>query len=263
VIKRTPFQIQKAVIFALLMRELKTRFGGHWAGVVWLFGEPLLKLAVLTWVFVYLRGRSTQNGYPYEIYLLVALQPFSLFSSLWTQLMNGIKSNAGLYGYKQVKPLDALIARTLLEMALASMVFIIGFTLMWRFRSGPTWPQDFLEYSSVVLCFVALGFGFGLVCSVVLRFFPRITLLVSLLNMPLQILSGAVFPIRSFPKDFLNILMYNPLAHLVELARQAFLPGYQVIQGVSFYYPLLWVLCSWTLGLSLYWFWRNLLSTAK
>jgi len=263
VIKRTPFQIQRAVIFALLMREIKTRFGGHWAGVVWLFGEPLIKLAMLTWMFLFIRGRTVHDGYPYEVYLLVAMLPFSLFSKLWTQLMNGIKSNAGLYGYKQVKPLDALVARTILEVMLAVLVFILCFLTLWRIGSRPTWPQDFLAYLAVVLNFVLIGFGLGIISAVALHFSPRVSLAVSLLSMPLQILSGAVFPIHNLPLEVLSWMLFNPLVHLVELARYTFLPGYVMIQGVNFMYPVAWVLGTWTLGLSLYWVWRQRLAAPR
>ncbi len=262
-IKRTPFQIQRAVIFALLMREIKTRFGGHWAGIIWLFGEPLVKLAMLTWMFIFIRGRAVHAGYPYEIYLLVAMLPFSLFSKLWIQLMNGIKSNAGLYGYKQVKPLDALVARTILEVMLSVLIFILCFLVLWRIGSRPTWPHDFLAYLTVVMIFVILGFGLGLMSAVALHFSPRISFIISLLSMPLQFLSGAIFPVSSMPKEVLAWLLLNPLLHLTELSRYAFLPGYVVIQGTNVFYPIYWIVVIWALGLSMYWVWRQRLAGSR
>ena len=59
--KRTPWQIQRAVIFALLMRELKTRFGTHWTGVVWLLGTPIAQVGVLVGFNAFLRGNRDDN----------------------------------------------------------------------------------------------------------------------------------------------------------------------------------------------------------
>lgn len=259
-IKRTPFQIQLAVIFALLMRELKTRFGGHWTGVVWMLGEPLAKLAVLTWMYSVVRGRTAYNGYSFEIYLLVAMLPFHLFNKLWTQLMNGIKANQGLYGYKQVKPLDTLLARTLLEMSIAVVIFACCFLILWRLGFGPTWPDDFLAYVLMCLAFVLSGFGLGLLSAIGVYFMPRIGTVISLVSIPLQVLSGVIFPVQHLPREMLDWMLLNPLLHLVELARHAFLPGYVMVQGVNLTYPMVWILVNWTLGLSMYWLWRQRLA---
>jgi capsular polysaccharide transport system permease protein len=94
--KRTPWQIQRAVIFALLMRELKTRFGGHWTGVVWLLmGTPLAQVFMLVAINTFLRGRLHAGLYEYAIFLLVALIPFRMSTGLWSQLMHAPKANQG------------------------------------------------------------------------------------------------------------------------------------------------------------------------
>ena len=102
--KRTPWQIQRAVIFALLMRELKTRFGTHWTGVVWLVGMPMAQVGVLVVFNAFLRGRLHEGIYPYGVFLMVALIPFRLCTGLWSQLMNAAKANEGLFNYRQVVP---------------------------------------------------------------------------------------------------------------------------------------------------------------
>jgi capsular polysaccharide transport system permease protein len=263
VIKRTPFQIHRAVVFALVMRELKTRFGSHWSGVVWLLGEPLLKLAMMTALYTFIRGIETRGGYPFVIYLLIALLPFSLFSHLWSQLMNGARANAGLYGYKQVKPFDTIVARTVLELMLESVSFTLSFLIIGCLGYSPIFPNDLLGYLGVVFLFVAAGCGLGLVSVVAVYFSPKFSLIVALISMPLQMMSGAIFPISHFPKDMLDFLMLNPMAHLVELARFTFLPGYVMIQGVSVYYPITFIVIIWALGMNMYWVWRHKLSTSR
>jgi len=48
---RTPWQIQKSVVFALFLRELKTRFGAYKFGYVWLLLEPMAHVIVLSLIF--------------------------------------------------------------------------------------------------------------------------------------------------------------------------------------------------------------------
>lgn len=263
VIKRTPLQIQRAVIFALLMRELKTRFPGHWSSVVWLLGEPLLKLGILVLMYAQIRGMTVRGGFAFPVWLLVAMLPFDLSTGLWRNLMNGIKSNKGLFGYKQVKPLDTLVARSLLELMLSFVVFCIAFFGLGILGYEPVWPEDFLKYFLVVLMFVGLGMGLGLICAVGLNYMPRMGFIVSLVSMPLQILSGAIFPIDSLPKEILAWLSYNPYWHLVEGARAAFLSGYLPAQELDLIYPVWFALVTWALGLSLYWVTRLDLATGR
>jgi capsular polysaccharide transport system permease protein len=263
VIKRTPFQIQRAVIFALLMRELKTRFGGHWTGVLWLFLDPLMKLAMFTWLFTIVRGHTKHGVFDFAVFLFVAMVPFQLGVSLWKQLMNGIKANKGLFGYKQVKPLDTLIARTILEFSISVVVFLVGLAVLGRLGFDVMWPADLLAYLVAVLAFVMIGFGLGLVSAVGVNYLPRLEMVVSMLSMPLQIISGVVFPLSSLPREATDFLLYNPLLHLVEILRASFLPGYQMLQGTSVTYPMVWILICWSLGLLMYWVRRRELAEGR
>ena len=69
-VRRSSWQIQRAVVFALMMRELKTRFGGHWTGVFWMFGQPLAELMMFLWMNTAIRGRIVRDGYDYVVFLL-------------------------------------------------------------------------------------------------------------------------------------------------------------------------------------------------
>ena len=123
--RRSPWQIQRAVVFALMMRELKTRFEGRWTGVVWLFGQPMAELLMFLWMNTVLRGRINRQGYDFIVFLLAALVGWRLFKTCWQRLSHGVNSNRGLFGFRQVKPMDTFIARALLEVALELTTFIL------------------------------------------------------------------------------------------------------------------------------------------
>ena len=50
--KRSAWEIQRAVLQALLLREMKARVGGQWVGAVWTLLEPLAHVAVIVTVWV-------------------------------------------------------------------------------------------------------------------------------------------------------------------------------------------------------------------
>ena len=55
--KRSSWQIQKAVILAMMLRELKTRFGGRFVGLFWVLFEPMANIAMMLALKVVLRER--------------------------------------------------------------------------------------------------------------------------------------------------------------------------------------------------------------
>ena len=66
------------------------------------------------------------------------------------------------------------------------------------------------------------------------------------------IISGVIFPLHGLPAEMLRWLLLNPILHLVELSRVAFLPGYVPVQGVNLSFPLMYALVMLTLGMVLY-----------
>jgi capsular polysaccharide transport system permease protein len=251
--RRSPWDIQRAVVRALMMRELKTRFGGHWSGVVWVVVTPLAETAVLTWMYITLRSKLMRGSYEFIIWLLVAMLPFRLFSDLWRQLIRGASSNLGLFTFRQVRPLDAFIARACLEILTHGVLlcFILG--LMAWMGHHPAVPQNPLGYLGVMAIFALLGTGLGVLTAVIVDVLPKFDVLVRVSTMPLYLFSGVIFTLDRLPQVYQQWLLLNPMLHLVELARYTYLPGFVMLNGVTVTYPLMWTLCVWTLALSSYW----------
>lgn len=245
------------------MREIKTRLGGQWTGVVWLLGEPLLHMGIMIIMRVVLRQMTTRAGYDATIYLLVSLLPFLLFSNSWTQVMNAMRANYPLFAYKQVKPFDAAIARIIVEVSIKFGVYFIAFLICGRLGLMPVIPADFLGYILVVFVFLAMGLSLGLMSAVVTHYIPKAGLVISLVSMPLYMCSGVVMRVESFGPGIKDYLMWNPLLHLVELARYYFLPGYPVISGTGWGYPLRWAVVLAFFAMVLYWFNRRTLASPR
>jgi capsular polysaccharide transport system permease protein len=249
--KRTPWQIQRAVIFALLMRELKTRFGTHWTGVVWLVGQPLAQVGVLVAFNTFLRGRLHEGLYPYAVFLMVAVVPFRLCMGLWTQLMHAAKANEGLFNYRQVVPMDAFASRAILELILVSVTFALSMLILARLGLPYTAPAHLLYFLWVWCVYYFFGVGMGLLLAGVSGPLPKVGVLISLISMPLYMLSGVIFSFKSASQQINAILQFNPLLHLVECGREAYLMGYRVGQGINMAYPTLWALVLCFLGMSI------------
>lgn len=251
-IERTPWEVQRAVVFALIMRELKTRFGGHWAGVIWLLGIPAAEMMVYVGVNVFMRGHLTHGQYGWLEFILCAWVPYQLFRSLWYQLAHAVDANMGLFGFKQVKPMDAFIARAMLEICLQMMVFLAIAVFLTRIGFGPFIPVDPLGYLGMIGLLCAIGVGLGIVSAVIAEVMPKFIVLIHLSAMPMIVASGVVFSLNLMPQTMLYWAKFNPILHLVELSRHYFLHGYVMMQGVTVWYPVGFALVLMTLAMSLY-----------
>lgn len=247
---RSPWQIQRAVVFALFVRELQTRFGGRWLGAFWVLLEPLAHLFVMLLIFGYVRNRVLP-GTEYPVFLLTGLVPFFLFRNLALRGMQAIEANRGLFGYRQVKPLDPLLSRAVLETLLYSVVYLMTLgTLGWLgFQVLPAHPLQWLFVGALL---VGSGFGLGLLFAVLTDEFPNVRSLIGVAFLPLYLVSGIIFPVAAVPPQILPWLLWNPVLHAIELSRGHFFPQYHVLPEVSTFYVAAFTLIVLALAMSLY-----------
>jgi len=121
---RTPWQIQRAVVYALFLREMKTRFGSKRLGYFWAILEPAA-IIIVFWAMFGLAMRSGLPGVDYPMFLLTGMLPYHLFANIVNKSMAAFEANQGLFNYRQVKPFDTLVTRCLVECVVYLLVFII------------------------------------------------------------------------------------------------------------------------------------------
>ncbi|MCW5666899.1 MAG: ABC transporter permease [Piscinibacter sp.] len=248
--RRTPVQVQRSVLLALVIRELRARVEGRWLGLLWMMFEPLAHILIILALFGF-RRHAVATTVELPVFLLTGLLPFFIFRNLARRLPAAISGNRGLYAYRQVKPIDAVAARAVVEIGLYSAVYLSALALLgWLgYHFLPHAPLELMVVSAVLL---ALGLGLGLVFGVLSHNRPRVQSIIGLAFLPLYLISGVIFPLHSLPPDVRSWLLWNPVLHLIELSRFHFIDSYQPIPGVGLAYPAAFALLALSLGLSLY-----------
>jgi capsular polysaccharide transport system permease protein len=247
---RSAWEIQRAVLFALALRELRTRAGRRWAGVVWTLVEPMAQVALILLIFGFLR-QVASPGMEFPIFLTSGLMPYILFRNLAQRLTESIDTNRGLFSYRQVKPFDAVVARGIVETVLWAAVFVLTLALLaWLgYTVLPERPLELFEICGVVM---VLGGGVGLLVAVATHGLPKTRSLIQMLYFPLYFASGVIFAIDRVPATYQQWLLWNPVLHAVELSRSAFSASHHPIQGIGIGYPAAFTLVVLALGLMLY-----------
>ena len=257
--QRTSWQIQKAVLHALLVRELKTRFGQYRLGIIWALLEPLMQILIFMAMY-YFRGTSTMGGLVLPVFLATGLAPFFYFNKVVSQSMGAVTGNRNLFIYRQVRVFDAFLSRFLLEAAIGFMTLVVLIAGAWWFGYEIVIVST-LRFLLVFALFSLFAFGFSLVMGVFNALYPEVGRFIPVIMRPLFFISGTFFSINDIPPSVQPLLLWNPLLHAFELMRSCLSPHYNT-SLVSLEYLMMCTLAALTLGMLMYRAnWRRMLLT--
>ena len=239
---------QLRVIRALVLRETRTRFGQHRLGYLWALVEPVTLIGMFAAMFS-LAGRTTGGGVPIIPFLVTGFLPYGLFSTTTKQALNAINGNKGLLFYPDIRPLDLVAARVLLETVTTFVVFalIMGGVALWE---GQLRVDSILTTLLGLLLASGLGAGMGLVLCGLTAFSNVVERIHGPLFRPLFWISALFFSTNDLPSNVRDIFIWNPVLHVVELTRAGWVPGYDVHQ-VNAFYPAAWIMVLLFFGLTL------------
>lgn len=248
-VNRSSLEIQRSVLFALLMRELKTRFGRYRLGYAWALLEPASHVIVLSAIFSFVFKR-TMPGIDFPVFFITGIVPFLMFNHMVTQGMNAISANQGLFGYRQVMGVDALIARMVLEglIHLVTLIVLLLCAAWVGLRVELNDPLKLLAALSLLYLF-SLGCAF-IVCVVATRH-QEMKKIIPMVLRPMYFISGVIFPLSIVPADYRVYLLWNPVLHALELVRDACFVSFETVGG-SWQYLSMASVCVLCFGLTLY-----------
>jgi capsular polysaccharide transport system permease protein len=81
-----------------------------------------------------------------------------------------------------------------------------------------------------------MGIGLGLVIEAIASVLSTISIVMRFVMRVLYFTSGVIIPVQILPPDVIDILLWNPLLHLVSLTRTSFLL-IPPLDGVNLTYP--------------------------
>jgi capsular polysaccharide transport system permease protein len=246
---RTALHIQRSVIFAFFIRELKTRFGKYSWGYIWVLIEPLAQVLVFTALFGIL-GRHALPGIDYPLFIITGIYPFYFFRHVADRSAEAVSANRALLVYRYVQPLDDIWARALLELVLFFAGFIT-FLLGAAYFSFDVVPWRPLEVICAYCALFVFSLGFGVIVGVVSGLYPESKKITSLLSRPLLWLSGVFAPLSIVPAEHRGWLLWNPILHALELARENYFQAFRPA-GADWLYLVLSSGLSLLIGLAVY-----------
>lgn len=214
-------------IFALMLREMSTTYGRSPGGYIWAVLEPVAAIALLSFVFSY-AFRTPPIGNSFVLFYATGYIMLSSFNKLNQTLGVAIPFSRQLLAYPNVTFMDAILARFILNGLTQVLIFLIVMTGVVQLFDL-TVILDLSAILSAYAMLFALCFGMGCLNSFLMSMFPVWQQVWSILTRPLFIISGIFFLIDNLPETYRDIIMWNPLAHVIMELRKGFYATYDAV----------------------------------
>jgi lipopolysaccharide transport system permease protein len=211
-----------------IAREIAARYRGSVGGLSWAVIQPLLMLAVYTFVFSTVfkarwpAGRDAE-GIGFAVVLFVGLIVQGIFAECASRAPTLLVNNAN-FVKKVVFPLEILPIVTM-GVALFHAAVNVGALLLVMLFAGTPFHLEILLTPVVLLPFVILTVGISWLLAAFGVFLRDIGQIIGLLITALLFLSPVFYPLSAIPEDARGLLYLNPLTVPIEQIRESLLWG--------------------------------------
>lgn len=245
---------QRDLIRQMTWREVLGRYRGSAMGLAWSFFNPILMLAVYTFVFsgVFKArwGETAGSGGhgEFALILFVGMIVHALFAEVLNRAPGLVLGNAN-YVKKVVFPLEILPLTSLGAALFHALVSIAVLLLASLFvYGGVPWTAVLVPVVLVPLAVLTLGLAWFLASlGVYLR---DVGQTIGIITTVMLFLAPVFYPVTALPEEFRVLIMLNPLTFIIEQAREVLVWGrwpdwsglaiYFVVSGV-----VAWLGCAW------------------
>lgn len=208
-------------------RDVAGRYRGSMMGMLWSFLNPLLMLAVYTFVFSVVFqtrwGHGDASKTDFAILLFAGMIVHALFAECVNRAPGLVLGNTS-YVKKVVFPLEILpwvaLASTLFHTAVSVLVLLLFFAIVHFYIH---WTVIFLPLVLLPLAFLTMGVTWFLASAgVYLRDVGQTT---GLVTTAMMFLSPVFYPASALPEGYRRLLHLNPLTFIIEQVRDVLVWG--------------------------------------
>lgn len=222
------FWRNRSLLLQLTRRDVVGRYRGSLVGIAWSFFNPLLMLAVYTFVFsVIFKSRwgssIDESRAGFAMMLFVGIIVHGLLAECVNKAPAIILSNAN-YVKRVIFPLEVLpwvaLGSALFHAAISLLVLFVAQLILGH---GIPWTALLIPLVLAPLLGVVMGLSWMLsATSVYVRDIAQVT---GIFTAALMFLSPIFYPASALPAMFRNWLYVNPLTFIIEQARAILIEG--------------------------------------
>jgi ABC-2 type transport system permease protein len=205
------------LLYLIAALDFKRHYFGTALGYVWSIARPLMLFGVLLAVFTQVFRLGSEVPH-YAVLLLLNIVLFSFFQEATGVAVTSIVAQEGVVRKTQfprlVIPL-AVVLTTLFNLGL-NLVVVLVFLL--AFGVTPLWT--WLLTPLLLVALIVLTTAVSMIVSSLYPRFRDLAIIWTVLSTVLFYASPVLYPLEKVPETLRNLILLNPLASLLELARK-------------------------------------------
>ncbi|WHQ68766.1 ABC transporter permease [Methylorubrum extorquens] len=243
--ERSHTDVYLRVLSALMLRDMRSRFGGTFWGYLVQVLWPCVHLGIIVGAMRF-RGMRSPMGDDTMIFAATGALPALAFRYVSREVMKGYQIHKPLTYFPQVKAFDTVVARALVEIVSSFMGLVLICAVLFCFSSDPV-PEDMFMAITGYLASIALGIGVGWVNVGIVSVFPGWNIGYIGISILIYLTSGVYFLACYMPDQIYYYMKWNPITDLIEWVRLGYDPELPV--QIDYMYVFGWVFGSLTIGL--------------
>ncbi len=221
------FPIQhKELLFQLVKREIQQKFQGSWLGLGWALLTPIAMLVVYTFVFrTVLKakwpGNEAATNAEFALQLFSGLLVFTLFAEVVGRAPTLVSEQPNMVK-KVIFPLSILPWVSIGASAFFALISLLVLVIASFIAKGYV-TEHVLALPVIAICFIPILLGLGWLLSSLGVYLRDLGHVVGLILTPLMFLSPIFYPITALPEFVQGLMVFNPLALIIESVRNVIL----------------------------------------
>jgi len=167
--------------------------------------------------------------------------------------MGAFTANKGLFNYKQVKPIDTIIARTMVEVFITGIIILIFIIIGFYFDYDMN-IKNLVMFSLGFIWLIIFSLAFAICLAIANTFIPSVSKIVGFMMYAFMFGSALFYTVDILSPELQNIIYYNPLTHFMEMIHGSYFYTLD-LKHVDTVYMMFWTISLLFLGL---WFYMRL-----
>jgi len=234
----------RRIIWALLLRELSTRYGRDNLGFLWIVAEPLVFALSVSVLWSFLRT-PFENGIRIVPFIVTGYLPLILVRQTIGYSVGAVRVNGGLLYHRQITPLHIFVGRYLIEFIGTSAAFVVIVAIM-NVLGFMGLPADIGLVLEGWFILSLLSFGLAMIAGALAEIYEFMDKIVGVITYIYIPFSGSFVMVDSVAPKFRSAMLFLPFIHCSEMMRRGYFGEF-----IATYYDAGYALW-WAAGLILF-----------
>jgi capsular polysaccharide transport system permease protein len=212
---------QFRVIGAIILRDMRTRFGRTHLGYLIAIAWPLMHSTFILMAHALVNRVAPIGGDP-VVFVSTGIIPYVMCFYPSRQMTFSVEHNKALLLFPIIRVSDIIFARAILEFLTSFLVAGLFFLIIVIFLGIDMTPNSPTEAITGILAAMYFGIAMGFVNTLIIALFKFWNAMQIVMMLVMYLSCGALFLPSGLSEQVQYYIWFNPLMHCVEWLRSAY-----------------------------------------